>query len=108
MPATYPRDRSAFMSPEGPPDLRFRIPRGELLYHPRRDARFPYLYRISTHASVHSPDHIKIILIRVVDTSVDARIRCAQFDKTLSVPLGPDALMKEYGTLLDILIATNF
>lgn len=99
-------DHLAFMSPEGPPDLRFRIPRGELQYHPRRDA--PYLYRISTHASVHSLDHIKIILICVVDTSVDARIHCAQFDKTLSVPLGPDALMKEYGTLLDILIATNF
>jgi hypothetical protein len=101
MPATYPTDRSVFMSPEGPSDPRFRIPEGVLRYHPRRDARFPYIYRISKHALVHSPAHIKIILIRVVDTSINARISRAQFDKTLSVPLGPNELMDEYGTSLD-------
>ena len=107
MPATYPSDLSTCMSPEGPSDPRFCIPGGVLLYHPQRDARFPYLYRLSTHALVHSPDHIKTILIRVVDTSVNARIDRAQFDKKLSVPLGPNALMNEYGMLLDILIATS-
>ena len=86
MPATYPTDRSDFMSPEGPSDTRFRIQEGVLLYHPKRDARFPYIYRISSHALVHSPAHIRIILIRVVDTSIDARISRAQFDKTLSLP----------------------
>jgi hypothetical protein len=101
MPATYPMDRSDFMSPEGPSDTRFRIQEGVLLYHPKRDARFPYIYRISSHALVHSPAHIRIILIRVVDTSIDARISRAQFDKTLSLPLGPNALMEEYGTSLD-------
>jgi hypothetical protein len=106
MPACYPTDLSAYMSPEGPSDPRFRIPGGTLLYHPQRDARFPYLYRISTHALVHSPDHFKMILIHIVDTSVDARIRCAQFDEILSVPLGPNALMNDYGTLTNILIAT--
>ena len=106
MPASYPIDRSSCMSKDGPADPRFRIPGGVLQYNSKRDARFPYIYRISTHALVHSPDHIKTILIRVVDTSTEARIRCAEFDKTLSVPLGPNALMKEYGTLIDILLVT--
>jgi hypothetical protein len=108
MPVTYPPDRSACMSKEGPSDHRFRIPEGVLLYHPLRDARFPYLYRISTHALVHSPNHITAILIRVVDTSINARVNCAQLDKTLSVPLGPNALMQEYGMLLENPIAKNF
>jgi len=102
MPASYPADRSTCMSKEGPADPRFRILGGVLQYHPERDGRFPYLYRIPTHALVHSPHHIKTILIRIVNTSVEARIRCAQFDKTLSVPLGPNALMDKYGTLSDI------
>ena len=68
------------------------------MYHPLRDARFPYIYRISTHALVNSPEHFKTILIRVVDTSIKARISRAQFDKTLSVPLGPNSLMNEYGS----------
>jgi hypothetical protein len=105
MPATYPADRSTYMSKEGPTDPRFRILGGELLYHPKRDGRFPYLYRIPTHALVHSPDHFKTILIRVVDTSVEARIRSAQFEQKLSVPLGPNALMDEYGTLSDICLS---
>jgi hypothetical protein len=100
MPALYPADLSACMHQEGPSDHRFRIPEGVLLYHPQRDIRFPYLYRISTHALVHSPNHFKTILIRIVDTSVKARIHSAQFDNTLSVPLGPNSLMKEYGTVL--------
>ena len=103
MPASYPRDRSACMSQEGPSDCRFRIPGGVLQHHPERDVRFPYIYRISTHALVHSPDHFKTILIRVVDTSVEARIRNAQFVDSLSVPLGPNSLMDKHGTLFDIL-----
>jgi hypothetical protein len=102
MPATYPADCSTFMSRDGPADPRFRILGGVLQYHPKRDSRFPYLYRIPTHTLVHSPDQIKTILIRVVDTSVEARICSAQFDKTLSVPLGPNGLMNKYGTLSEI------
>lgn len=85
------------MSQEGPSDLRFRIPGGFLQYHPQRDARFPYLYRIPTHALVHSPDYFTTILIHIVDTSVDARITHARFLETLSVPLGPNTLMDGYG-----------
>ena len=99
MPESYPLDCSTYMSEEGPADRRFHIPGGILQYHPKRDSRFPYLYRIPTHALVHSPDQFRIILIRIVDTSVEARICCGQFDKTLSVPLGPNTLMDEYGTV---------
>jgi hypothetical protein len=100
MPASYPRDRSACMSQEGPPDSRFHIPGGILLHHPKRDNRFPYLYRVSSHSLVHSPEQFNVILVRVVDTSVDARILNAQFIESLSVPLGPNSLMDEHGTYL--------
>jgi len=90
------------MSQDGPSDIRFRIPGGVLLYHPLRDARFPCIYRVSIHALVHSPEHFETILIRVVDTSINARVDRAKFNERLSVPLGPDALMNEYGMLLDI------
>ena len=71
--ANYPTDRSTFMSAEGPEDPRFKVPNGTLQFNAQRDARFPYLYSLPTHALVHSPEHIKNILIHVVDTSVDAR-----------------------------------
>ena len=101
----YPRDHSFSMSPEGPSDHRIRIFGGTLRYHPKCDERFPYIYEIPTHDQVHSP-HIKKILIRVVDTSIEARKTCAKFEKTLSVPLGPNADMKEYG--LSICLNSNW
>ena len=97
MPASYPVDRNTCMKEDGPTDPRFRVEGGHLQYHPKRDSRFPYLYSLSTHALVHSPQYIRKILIRIVDTSLEARIKCAKFDRTLSVPLGPNTLMKEYG-----------
>ena len=107
MPASCPADILTCMSQEGPSNPRFRVPEGVLQYHPWRDAHFPYLYHISTHALVHSPDHFITILVRIVNTSVEARIRCAQFDNLLSVPLGPNSLMNKYGTLLEIPIAAK-
>ena len=83
------------MSKDGPTDC--RIPGGRLLYHPQRDAHFPYLYEVATHALVHAPQYLKKIWIHVVDTSTDARIEGAKFAKTLSVPLGPNANMEKYG-----------
>jgi hypothetical protein len=97
MPASYPIDRTSFMNKEGPSDPRFHVHGGCLQYLPTRDSRFPYLYSLPTHALVHSPQYIKLILIHIVDTSLKARIERAMFDHTLSVPLGPNALMKEYG-----------
>ena len=94
---SYLIDRSTCMNKDSPPDPRFQILGGDLQHHPERDSRFPYIYSIPTHALVHSPQYIKKILIHIVDVSCDARIECAKFDRTLSVPLGPNSLMKEYG-----------
>jgi hypothetical protein len=95
--STYPIDRSSSMMKDGPTDRRFQIPGGILQYNPERDARFPYIYEITTHALVHSPKYIKTILIHIVDTSIDARVKRANFEKTISVPLGPNTIMDNYG-----------
>jgi hypothetical protein len=97
MPNCYPVNRISCMNQEGPIDSRFRVNGGHLLYLPTRDSRFPYLYSLPTHSLVHSPQYFKKILIHIVDTSCDARMERAKFDCMLSVPLGPNALMKEYG-----------
>lgn len=97
MPAFYPTDFSACMNRDGSSDPRYRVSGGTLLYSPNRDARFSYLYTVPTHALVHSPEYITKILVHIVDTSIDARVAGAKFEKTLSVPLGPDALMVTYG-----------
>lgn len=94
---TYPRDRATCMSEEGPRDPQFRVPGGTLLYKPERDTRFPYIYEIPTHTLVHSPKYIKRILIHVVDTSIDARKACANYESKLSVPLGPNNYMENCG-----------
>lgn len=92
----YPRDGSAYMNKDGPTDPLFRISDGKLLYNSKRDARFPYIYEIPTHPLIHS-QQIKKILLRIVDTSIEARISQAKYEKTLSVPLGPNDLMEKYG-----------
>jgi hypothetical protein len=104
---TYPRDRSLCMRKEGPIDHRFQIPGGTLQYDPERDARFPYIYEIPTHVLVHSPEYVKKILIHVVDTSINARITRAKFEKTLSVPLGPNELMNDYGLSASLYIISH-
>jgi hypothetical protein len=99
---TYPMDRFLCMTKDGPTDGRFRIPGGTLLYNAERDVRFPYIYKLDTHALVHSTEYIKTILIHVVDTSINARETRAKFAHTLSVPLGPDAVMNKYGPFVII------
>jgi len=98
MPATFPKDHSACMQPEGPANPQYRIPQGKLLYNAEREVCFPYIYRIPTHLLVHLPELMKQILIHVVDTSLEARINRAQWHKTLTIPLGPDKVMEKYGT----------
>ena len=92
-----PSQRSSYMNEEGPTDPRFRIPNGKLLYNATRNARLPYIYEISTHILVHSPQHIKKILIHVVDPSEKARMAHANLESSLVVPLGPNKLMAKYG-----------
>jgi hypothetical protein len=94
---TYPNDRSTCMLKDGPVDPRFQIPGGTLQYNPERDARFPYIYKIPTHVLVHSPEYFKTILLHVVDTSMEAREARAKYEKTLSVPLGPNSNMDNHG-----------
>ena len=91
------------MTNEGPTDHRFQILGGTLKYKAERDACFPYIYKITTHALVHMPEYIKTILIHVVDTSVEALVTRAKFEKSLSVLLGPDALMENYGQLPNLI-----
>lgn len=105
---TYPRDRSTCMSNDGPEDLRFRISGGSLQYNPERDARFPYIYKIPTHALVHSPKYINTILIHVVDTSIKALEARAKYEKTLSVPLGPNGTMDKYGHFMNLILFVYF
>jgi hypothetical protein len=95
--ASYPIDRTTYMNEDGPRDPRFKVQGGHLLHIPMRDCRFPYIYSLPKHALVHSPQYIKKIFIHIVDTSCEARMECAKFDHGLSVPLGPNSLMKEYG-----------
>ena len=97
MPASYPIDCSTHMNKKGPSDPQFRVLGSELQYLLTCDSRFPYIYSLQTHSLVHSTQYIKKILIHIVNTSCEARIKCAKFDNTLSIPLGPNALMKEYG-----------
>ena len=94
---TYPIDRFSCMTNDGPTDPRFQIPGGTLLYNAERDVRFPYIYKISSHALVHSPQYIQTILIHVAETAIEARVARANFETSLSVPLGPDAIMDKYG-----------
>ena len=97
MAAVDPPDPFICMREDGPIDARFRVPGGELQYSSQRDARLPYLYKVATHTLVHNPKFLTTIIVHVVDTSVDARIERAKFANTLSVPLGPNILMKKYG-----------
>jgi hypothetical protein len=99
-----PLEPSSYMNKEGPKDTRFHIPNGKLLYDAKRNARLPYIYEISTHSLVHSPQHIKKILIHVVDPSENARTARANFESTLVVPLGPNNLMVKYGQCIRQLI----
>jgi hypothetical protein len=110
MDPNFPSSGSALMNQEGPANPLFRILNGKLLYHPMRNARFPYIYEIPTHAQVHAPQHIRKILIHVVDTSEKARIARANFDNSLLVPLGPNDLMIKYGQYIPttILLALTF
>ena len=48
----YPIDRTSCMMSDGPIDPRFQVKGGTLLYNPKRDGRFPYIYQIPSHALV--------------------------------------------------------
>lgn len=83
------------------PPITHRVPGGNLLFHPNRDGRLPYLYIVQNHPLV---DRSKLrvgspgrILVYVQDTSKETMTAQAAFEDTLEVPLGPDELMVELG-----------
>lgn len=99
MPALYPTDRSVCMNCNSPTNHHYQVSGGELQYSKECDTHFPYLYAMQAHTLIHSSKYIKKILVHIVDTSINAHVACFKFAKTLSVPLGPDALMETYGWL---------
>ena len=85
------------MNKDGPSNTGFQLQGGDLQYLPTQDYCFPYIYSLPSHTLVHSSEYVEKILVYIVDTSYEAHIKQAKFDHTLSVSLGPNSLMKEYG-----------
>jgi len=75
----------------------FIVPDGSLLYHPARDARFPYLYQVDKHPLVKDSPAVKRILVYVQDTTDEGLKRMFDFEEKLYVPLGPDCTMDDLG-----------
>lgn len=103
MDPSFPGPGSAYMNKEGPANPHFHVPNGKLLYNEKRNAYFPYIYEIPTHALVHSPQHFQKILIHIVDTAEKARTARAIYQKSLLVPLGPNDLMANYGEYVPVM-----
>ena len=99
MPTLYPPDKSEYMRADGPKDKRFVVDHGSLVYCKRRDARFPYLYEVSSHPLVHNTEAVKRILVYIIDTDPAALKTLADWEETLGIPLGPDDAMDEHGKL---------
>lgn len=97
----YPPDPQApFMLESGPRDPDLVVNNGILLFHPKRDGRFPYIYRVLSHPQVDNmidKTVIKNILVYIQDTEPSALKRLLDFENTLFVPLGPDASMCDLG-----------
>ena len=98
----YPPDSKAFMNTIQPPDSRFIVPDGQLIVLERRDERFPYIYRLKTHPHPLLPpvvvEHIKETWVHIVDPSPEAQRRRFEFEKNLTIPIGPDDLMPQLGS----------
>jgi hypothetical protein len=97
----YPPDPEApFMLESGPSDSSLIVNEGSLLFHPRRDGRFPYLYSVASHPQVEEMADktvIKNILVYIQDTEPAALKRLLDFEDHLFVPLGPDISMRDLG-----------
>ena len=88
------------MLESGPPDPDLVVKDGILLFHPQRDSRFPYLYRVQSHPLVDEmldKTAIKNILVYIQDTEPSALKHLLDFENTLFVPLGPDESMHGLG-----------
>lgn len=101
MPIRYPPDPWApFMLKSGPSDSNLVVEEGNLLFHPQRDGRFPYLFQVASHPQVEDmidKTIIKKILVYIQDTESAALKSLLNFEDRLFVPLGPDLSMPDLG-----------
>lgn len=100
MPIRYPPDPQAPFMENRPSNSDFVVKEGNLLFHPQRDGRFPYLYQVTSHPRVEEmidKTIIKKILVYIQDTEPAALKSLLNFEDRLFVPLGPDLSMQELG-----------
>lgn len=92
----YPSTRTAVHNFQIPADKRFCVKNGTPVRCENRDIRFPKVWKVEDHPLVHG-SYTETIWVILVDTSDEGRAAASKFESTLTTPLGPDALMKEFG-----------
>jgi hypothetical protein len=92
----YPSTRTAVHDYRIPADNRFRVKDGTPICCENRDIRFPIVWEVNDHPLTHSTFVNKIWVI-IIDTSDEGRRAMSKFESILTTPLGPDALMKDFG-----------
>ena len=72
-----------------PPDERYIVPNGRLLFHPDRDGRHPYLYEVETHPLDQRTDPALKgrTIVFIQDTSPEGLQKIQAFEDTLCVLL---------------------
>ena len=92
----YPSTRTATHDYQSPSDKRLCVKNETPVHCENRDIRFPMVWEVEDHPMNHGTSAKKIWVI-LMDTSKDARRVRSEFESTLPTPLGPDALMKDFG-----------
>jgi hypothetical protein len=92
----YPSTRAAVHDYQIPADNRFRVKDGTLIRCKNRDIRFPIVWEVNDHPMTHSK-HVNKIWVILMDTSDKGRREMSKFESILTTPLGPDALMNDFG-----------
>jgi hypothetical protein len=81
-----------------PPDQRFIVPGGSLLYHPNRDGRHPYFYDVQNHPLDKRMGKFKgRTLVCILDTDPTQMDELIKFEESLCIPLGPDHTIPAMG-----------
>jgi hypothetical protein len=82
-----------------PPDERYIVPNGRLLFHPNRDGRHPYLYAVETHPLDQRTEATLKgrAIVFIQDTSPEGLQNIQDFEDTLCIPLGPDNTIPDLG-----------
>lgn len=84
-----------------PPDPRYIVKDGQLLYDANRDHRHPYLYVVTNHPLDKRSEPFKgRTIVFVQDTTPEAIEAIRTFELELRMPLGPDAAIARTGMSL--------